>query len=138
MDDTAPVWAIHLAKIVAVLVPSGAAVIGLWFLFRKKQTEATTATNDAQDARALRIKREALAEAWDTVDRVNERLESNEQELRHTRDLLSKCEKDRAVLRLIASWARRNGMPMTPEIDELLKDSGGSGIHSLMNHGGES
>lgn len=138
MEDAAPIWAINLAKVVAILVPSGAAVIGLWFLFRKKKTEADTANQDAQDARAFRIKREALAEAWDTVDRVNEMLKANEQELRVTRDLLSKCEKDRAVLRLIASWARRNGMPMTPEIDELLKESSGSGIHSLMKNEGES
>lgn len=129
MDDTGiPQWVQVIGKVLGILIASAGGAIGVYFMFRKKTLTATAEQQELADKRAEReaersskVKRDALAEAWATVDRQNDRLEEQEQEIRALREQIGRCEADRAALKIIAAWARRKGMPLTPEIDELLR-----------------
>lgn len=130
MEDVAlPRWAQTVAATVAALATAAGTAAGAYYLFRGRARENTRAESKladeraaAEGERAAAVKREALAEAWATVDKQNVRLEQQEDELREARDRLARCEADRAVLRLVVAWAKRKGMPMTPELDELLRE----------------
>lgn len=126
--DALPRWVQVIAGVVGVLATTAGTAVGAYYLFRGKRRADAKEEQDLADERAAKdgeraaaVKREALAEAWATVDRQNARLEDQEQEIRELRAQITRCEADRAALKVIAAWARTKGMKVTPEIEELMR-----------------
>lgn len=123
MEAAAPRWAAYVAGALAVLVPALGAAVGLYFTLREKKATADQSEQDAYEARIKRIRTEALDEARVGMTELTKRVTDQESELRLIREALSKCKADRKALRLIAGWAKTLGMPISQELEDILKES---------------
>ena len=115
-----PRWVMVLAGAVLALLPAAYGAARLWFWLSKTRRTLDAEESKRVSEQAKEVKREALAEAWATVDRQNAALVQKEAELRAYRERLDQCVAERAMLRIVVAWAKRRGMPMTPELEQLL------------------
>jgi chromosome segregation ATPase len=141
MDNT-PVWVLSIAGAIAVLTPA------VWKLsttvnrileqrrerLKKERKDKTDADNEDE--------RSARQEAWEVVDRLTKELELEKQRRQDAetktearmkameskvdavQQRAGRCETEHAAtlatLRTILPWAKRRGLPMTPQLEELM------------------
>jgi hypothetical protein len=123
-----PRWVMILAASALALIPAAYGVAKLWFWLSKTRREMDAEEQARLDEQAKTVKREALQEAWATVDRQNVLIEQQEKEIRTYRERLDQCVAERAMLRIVVAWAKGAGMPMTPDLERLIAD--GSKSHA--------
>lgn len=147
----APEWALAVAGAVAVLVPAGYGIGRLYRWWQKTRRDQAAEDQRVSSETVTAARRSAIAEAYEIVDRLTKQVAGHGDELRELReqgdererkalDRAAKCEEEhaetraecagtRAMLKMLASQAKRRGIPLTKELERLIEE-GGSGPHT--------
>lgn len=155
----APWWAVVVTGAILTLIPAGYGLARLWFWWKNRRNQAAQAEQAAHDARIELIKQAALKQASAVIEQLSKKVEAHDAELEKIRldseekekqanKRTADCEAEhartrataagtRATLKMVVVWAKRRGLPMTRELEELINEDS-SAQHPPISRGDKS
>jgi hypothetical protein len=133
--NQAPKWAWWIAGAIAVILPAayGLGRLYLWWRAEVNKTRASEREqlrkeSEMAERTALDAADDVIAHLTNRVDQQGAELTQVKAKLDEERDGRTKCEafhaSTRAMLKLVAMWAKKRGMPTTKELDDLIDEDG--------------
>lgn len=126
----APAWAYYAAGAVIVLLPSAYALFKLIFWVKEEWRKAKKADDELEEAQRKAAEEAAARSAAMINASLNSQVQLLVAEVQDLRVKVNDCHTDRAgvkaLLRLVALWAQKKGMPMTSELERIIKEDSSS------------
>lgn len=129
----APAWAYYVAGAVLVLLPSLYGLSKLYFWVQGELRKKRKADDELEDAQRRTASEDVVRAATQVNAELTARVQSLSAEVSQLRGECAQCHAEhaqtradhagtKALLKIVALWAQKKGMPVTPELERIIKE----------------